>query len=66
MKLLIKESCIVEKGKTAERGDVIESSDERVTYALISSGRALVETTAEAKVEAATIVEEKRNVKAKK
>ena len=66
MKLLIKESCVVEKGKTAERGDIVETSDDRVTYALISSGRALVETTAEAKVEAAAIVEEKRTAKGKK
>lgn len=62
-KLLIIEPCIVSGGKAAERGDVIEV-DERTTYILISSGRALDLDTKEAKEIKAEIDAEKDEAKA--
>lgn len=47
-KLLILEPCIVSGGLTAARGDVIDA-DERTTYILISSKRALDLSTKEGK-----------------
>lgn len=64
-KLLIIESCVVTGGKTAERGDVIEA-DERTTYILISSGRALDLDTKEAKELKAELDAEKDEIKAAK
>lgn len=64
-KLLIIESCIVTGGKIAERGDVIEA-DERTTYILISSGRALDLDTKEAKELKAELDAEKDEIKAAK
>lgn len=62
-KLLIIQPCIGPGGKPLERGNVIEA-DERTTYILISSGRALDADTKEAKELAAEITSEKDEAKA--
>ena len=64
-KLLITESCVVTGGKTAERGDVVEA-DERTTFILISSNRALDLDTKEAKELKAELDAEKDEAKAAK
>jgi hypothetical protein len=61
-KLLIVQPCIVQGGKVAERGDVVEA-DERTTYVLISSGRALDMDTKEARELKAEIDSEKEEAK---
>ena len=64
-KLLIIEPCIVNGGKSTERGDVIEV-DERTTFILISAGRALDLDTKEAREIKAEIDAEKDEAKAVK
>lgn len=64
-KLIIIEPCIATGGKPVERGDVIEA-DERTTFILISSKRALDLDTKEAKEIKAEIDAEKDEAKAAK
>lgn len=61
-KLIIITPCIGPGGKPLGRGDIIEA-DERTTYILISSGRALDADTKEAKELAAEIASEKDDAK---
>lgn len=61
-KLLIITPCIGPGGKPLERGNIIEA-DERSTYILISSGRALDADTKEAKELIAEIQAEKDDAK---